>query len=172
MMNVASKSIILLAGLLSFPALAATTQVTFKDPESYRDIEAVNELQSRFEEKIFTGLREHFTALGELLPESNQLNITVTELDITGRVEPTFGVGGAQAMRVVDRIDFPRIHFSYTYTDASGQVVKTEEVKLNDVGFEQGMRRALRSGRDQLYYEKKLLDEWFYKSFGIRPNIR
>ncbi|HET8817006.1 MAG TPA: DUF3016 domain-containing protein [Pseudidiomarina sp.] len=151
--------------LISSTALAATAKVEFKNPDDYRDIEAVNERQSSFQEQLFAGLTEHFEMLAAKLPEGNTLSITVTDLDITGRVEPTYGQGGAAYMRIVDRIDYPRIEFNYQYSDSSGAVLSEESVNLRDLGAHQTMRAAKESGRDELYYEKELLNDWFRDTF-------
>lgn len=165
MKQLTTLSMAISLALMSSTALAATAKVEFKNPDDFRDIEAVNERQSSFQEQLFEGLTKHFESLAAKLPEGNTLSITVTDLDITGRVEPTYGQGGAAYMRIVDRIDYPRIEFSYHYTDGSGEVLNEESVNLRDMGAHQTMRAAKESGRDELYYEKKLLDRWFNDTF-------
>lgn len=165
MKQLTTLSMAISLALMSSTALAATAKVEFKNPDDYRDIEAVNERQSSFQEQLFAGLTEHFESLASRLPDSHKLAITVTDLDITGRVEPTFGEGGSNYMRIVDRIDYPRIEFSYQYVDGNGAVLREESVNLRDLGAHQTMRSAKGSGRDELYYEKRLLDGWFKDTF-------
>ncbi|WP_417690444.1 DUF3016 domain-containing protein [Pseudidiomarina sp.] len=160
------------ATLFSANALAAEVKVEWKDVESYRDIEAVNGIQSRFEKQIMDGLTEHWKELGAKLPEDHKLTVTMTDLDIAGRVEPTYGAGASSHMRVLDDISYPAMSFAFTYTDASGKVLAEDaDVRLKDLGSRAGtMRTALRSGRETLFYEKRLMDRWFDDQFKASTN--
>ncbi len=162
----------LLASLLLVAALfgavstaqAATLEVTWQDVDNYRDIRATNENQARFQEKVTSGLAEHLTELAAQLPTDHVLRITVTDLDLAGRVEPMFS-DTFQTARVLNRIDYPMIEFSYEYVDASGAVVKSGEERIKDMGQLESRRTLMASGRDQLFNEKRLLDQWFKDTF-------
>lgn len=167
MLTMKSISGILLVGLLSANAHAADVSVEWKDIDSYRDIEAVNGIQERFEQRITQELTEHWQELGQQLPEQHKLSIVMTDLDLTGRVEPTFGVGGSNYMRIVDKASYPAMRFFFSYTDAAGkELASGDDVRLRDLGQDAGSARSIMgSGRDTLYFEKKLLDEWFAETF-------
>ncbi|RUO69013.1 DUF3016 domain-containing protein [Pseudidiomarina salinarum] len=159
------KSIIALMtvafGMTATTVSAAETTVIFEQPDEYQDIEAVNSKQDEFEQMIMEGLRKHIVKLGEELPEGYNLEFVVTDLDLAGRVEPTFGATTSSYMRVLDRIDYPMIEFRYKLTDAQGENIKSGDERLRDMGITSTMRAAKESGRDVLYYEKEMLSQWF-----------
>ncbi|MDX1706392.1 DUF3016 domain-containing protein [Pseudidiomarina sp.] len=167
------KSIIALmtvaVGLTANAAAAAETTVTFETPDEYQDIEAVNAKQDEFEQIIMNGLREHIVKLGKELPEGYKLEFVVTDLDLAGRVEPTFGATTSNYMRVLDRIDYPMIEFRYKLTDAQGDNIKSGDERLRDMGITSTMRAAKAAGRDVLYYEKEMLSQWFNRH--LKPAV-
>ncbi|RUO63495.1 DUF3016 domain-containing protein [Pseudidiomarina insulisalsae] len=156
------------AAIMSATASAAEVKVEWQNVDDYRDIEAVNEIQSRFEKRIIDGLTEYWKKLGERLPADNTLSITMTDLDITGRVEPTYGATAASYVRVLDEISYPSMSFSYTYTDAQGNVIsEDDDVRIKDLGARSGtIRSVMGSGKDTLYFEKRLMDRWFSETFN------
>ncbi|WP_258808292.1 DUF3016 domain-containing protein [Pseudidiomarina sp. CB1] len=172
MKNITMLTVAVAAALFSVNALAAEVKVEWKDVDSYRDIEAVNDIQSRFEKQIMDGLTEHWKALGAKLPDDHKLTVTMTDLDIAGRVEPTYGSAASSHMRILDDISYPAMSFAFTYTDANGNVIAEDaDVRLKDMGANSGtMRSAVRSGRDALFYEKRLMDGWFDKQFKASIN--
>lgn len=150
--------------LLSAQALAGTAEVTWQKVEDYRDIRAVNESQSRFETKVTETLTAHWNELAAQLPADHKLLITVTDLDLAGRVEPAFGTS-LNYVRVLDRIDYPMIEFTFSYQDAAGNELKAGSERLRDMGQLERRRVALAAGRDPLYHEKQLIDGWFKATF-------
>ena len=94
--------------------------------------------------------------------------MTVTNVDLAGQVWPSqfvgFGVGAANDVRVIQRVDIPRMTFSYTLSDEQGTVVSSaEEVQLKDMNF---MESNIRQNRgDTLSYEKIMLEDWFNDTF-------
>lgn len=151
---------------------AASVKVEWQNVEHYRDIDGVTELQSRFEKRVMDELTAHWEKLGEKLPENYQLAITMTDLDLAGRVEPTYGVGGSAYMRILDDISYPMMSFAFTYRDGAGNIIaENPDVRLKDLGASSNtMRTALKSGKDALYFEKRLMDRWFDKQFKSSAN--
>ncbi len=147
---------------------AAEVKITWEEPESYSDVRPSNETRKRFRDRTLKQLEAHIVELAAKLPESNTLSITVTNLDLAGEVWPSqfmgFGNGGANDIRVIRRMDIPRMTFSYTLSDASKQVLASEdEVTIKDMDF---MESAIRRHRnDPLSYEKNMLDDWFADTF-------
>ena len=68
-------------------------------------------------------------------------------------------------MRLIQRIDIPRMSLNYKLTDESGNILQeAHDVKIKDMDFlDSNMRRT---GRDSLSYEKAMLDEWFADTFS------
>lgn len=161
---------VLFASLLTTTAFAAEVKVKWVDVDDYRDIEAVSDIQERFENRVMEDLTAHWKELGTKLPEDHKLSITMTDLDLAGRIEPTYGVGGSGHIRVLDSVSFPTMTFSYTYTDGSGEVISEEtEVRLKDLGDGSSTLRSIHgTSDDSLYREKRLMTEWVRRHFEVR----
>lgn len=153
--------------LLSSQSFAkAEVEVTWQNPEDYSDVRPTNESRKRFRERTFRQLDEYINELSERLPDDHKLEMTVTNLDLAGQVWPASFVGlghSASDVRLVKRIDIPRMNFSYKLTDVSGTVVKEGEVKLKDMSFQDNLRGRLR--HKALQYEKNMIREWFDDEF-------
>ncbi len=167
MKNMTLIATAVLATLFSANALAAEVKVEWKDVDSYRDIEGVNTVQSKFEKRVMDALTAHWQELGAKLPDDHKLTVTMTDLDITGRVEPTYGASAASHVRILDDISYPSMSFAFTYTDASGAVLaEGSDVRVKDLGARSGtIRSVMGSSRDSFYFEKRLMDEWFNEQF-------
>jgi hypothetical protein len=141
-------------------------EVVWQDAEEYRDVRPANESRKRFRERVLTQLEEHIVSKSEDLPEGQSLKITVSNVDLAGQVWPSSFVGIGHAggdVRVIKDIDIPRMELAYELLDKSGQVLKSESVKLKDMSFMQSS--IMRYRNDHLRYEKKMLDDWFKRTF-------
>lgn len=142
---------------------AASVEINWKDPESYTDVRPSNESRSGFQKRTFAALEKTFVTLAEALPDGQKLTITVTNLDLAGEVWPSSFVGLGQSaasdVRLIKRIDIPRMKFSYTLTDANGAELKSADVSIKDMGFMDGINRHFNS--DPLRYEKAMIEDWF-----------
>ena len=110
-------------------------------------------------------LTAYIGELAEKLPADHQFTIAINDLDLTGRVEPVFVDTGMRYQRVVDEISYPMIKFTYSYTDANGQVIQEGEERIKDLGSIITRREIMRSSRDNVYFEKQLLRDWFKDNF-------
>ncbi|NCP66246.1 MAG: DUF3016 domain-containing protein [Paraglaciecola sp.] len=143
--------------------------MTFKDPQNYRDIEPTDEGDIIFQSEIFAKLQDYMQSLAARLPNQQILQITVTDIDLAGRVLPAnfLGFGNIHNadsdVRVMKATDRPSMKFSYTLVDYDGVLVKQGEVDLDDENFRirdnrQRLTTALRN-------EKYLLKNWFDDEF-------
>ena len=154
----------LLASLITVFAvpsvMAGESEVTWTNPDKYRDVKA-NDMESRkrFEERTFKNLEKHFAKLAAQLPEGQTLKLDVTDVDLAGDVN----AGGIERIRIVKEIYFPRMKFSYELVGADNSVIVADEINLKDMNFMTGSRLKYRN--DSLGYEKKMLDDWFKKTF-------
>jgi len=153
----------------SFTALAGTAEVSFKDVDSYTDIRPADGLRDRYEQKIMDKLTEHFQSLAEKLPEDQKLEITVTDVDLTGRLEPTFGRSSSNYVRIVREIDFPRMEFNYRLLDKSGEAIKEGQAHVKNMRFNYDSL-ASRVRRNDLYFEEEMLTQWFEKNLISQPD--
>lgn len=141
-------------------------QVTWQEPEKYTDTRAANMSSKKHREHIFKQLEAHLAELSENLPAGQSLKLTVTNLDLAGRVEPgRFSglVNSANEIRIVRDIDIPRMAFSYQLLNANGGVLKSEDVKLKDMSFLHSTR--VHFNARPFAYEKHMLTEWFEDNF-------
>jgi len=150
-----------------FPKVeAAQVEIKWEEPESYSDVKPSNESRTRFRERTFKQLDEYFSELAAQLPEDQTLSISVTNLDLAGQVWPSQFVGMGSSggdVRVIKRIDIPRMAFSYTLSDSAGNVVQSEDVKIKDMSFMDSV--AGPRNRDGLAYEKAMIKAWFDDTF-------
>ncbi|CAB0151792.1 hypothetical protein PSI9734_02157 [Pseudidiomarina piscicola] len=170
MKKLSQISLGLAAAILSTSVYAAEVTVKWQGVEDYRDIEAVSDIQERFQNRIMNKLTEHWQELGAKLPAANTLAITMTDLDLTGHIEPTYGMGGSGHIRVLDSVSYPTMSFSYTYKGANGEVIAQEaDVRLKDLGDRSAsLRNTRKSGSDNLFREKRLMTEWVQRQFDVR----
>jgi hypothetical protein len=139
---------------------AANVEVTWTAPEKYRDIYSGNEGRKSFRKKVFRKLEQHISKLAEALPESQLLEIEITDVDLAGDVH----MGGINQIRVIKGIYFPRINLKFKLTDANKSIIHTGKEKLKDMNFM--MSVSLRYRNKTFGYEKQLLDDWFENEFA------
>ncbi|MBB1328139.1 MULTISPECIES: DUF3016 domain-containing protein [Pseudoalteromonas] len=142
---------------IALPALAHAGEsvVKWNDFNDYRDVRASNQAKGSYHKSIAASFEKHMSKLAEQLPKDYKLNVEFTDLDLAGDVR----YGGMEEIRVVKSIYFPRIKLNYSLTDNDGTVLsKDTDVELKDMGF----MDKIKMGREEsLYYEKRLLTEWF-----------
>jgi hypothetical protein len=144
----------------------ADVEITWQEPEKYRDVRPTNESRERFRKSTFKKLEEYITELAEDLPDGQTLLMTVDDLDLAGQVWPASFVGfghSASDVRLIKSIDIPRMSFTYQLLDENGQVVQESAVKLKDMSFQSRHNRFFDS--ETLRYEKNMIHDWFNDEF-------
>lgn len=148
-------------------AQAASVEVEWKSPEEFTDIRPANESRKGFRKRVFKRLEKFLTEYAESLPEDQILKITFTDLDLAGQVWPANFTGlvanNVNDVRIIRRVDIPRMEFAYQLVDANQAVLQKGEVKLKDLGFQERFNPAFRS--EELRYEKNMLRLWFRDEF-------
>ena len=153
------------------PSQAAEVNITWEEPESYSDVRPTNESRKRFRERTLEELESHIAELASSLPESQVLSITVTNVDLAWQVWPSqfvgFGSGAGSDVRIIKRIDIPRMTFSYTLASEDGKVIlSAKDVKLKEMDFMESNIRRNRT--ESLSYEKAMLNDWFSDTFSTQ----
>ncbi|MBT4883741.1 MAG: DUF3016 domain-containing protein [Glaciecola sp.] len=142
--------------------------VTWGDYQTFTDVKPANGMRKAYAESTFKTLEEYMHKLAADLPLGHTLAMTITNLDLAGRVLPGsftgLGLHSTDMIRVIKTIDIPRIEFTYEYKDADGIVLKTDTVNLKDMSFMTGHNPLFSS--DPLKYEKNMLRKWFKKTFS------
>ena len=144
-----------LAGMLLLAAggAFAGVNVSYTQPEQFSDVP----FAPWERERVLKELTRHFAKMGAALPAGQDLNVTVTDLDLAGYTWPSMHTG--TDLRIVKgRADWPHITIKYSVTQ-DGQVLRQGEEHLNNMNY---LGRINRYGRsDELRYEKQMLDDWF-----------
>ena len=149
--------------VLALPAGAAVV-VSFPGAESYTDIGPPGYER----EAALDAIKRHLERLGErYLSPQQTLRIEVLDIDLAGRVQ--YGRYPYPVRIVNDTADWPVIHLRYTL-ESGGQVVDSREETLSDPTYLQLKGRFNTEG--SLYYEKRMLDEWFKSRFAQRSTRR
>lgn len=143
--------------LAALPALAGTVEVKFSDTEHYADAGITKWDESNTLKILSTHLQQLGT---RYLPEGQKLSIEVLDVDLAGEKRWRRGT----EIRIVrGRADWPRITLRYTLQDASGQTLRQAKETVSDMGYRD---HADFGDNDPLRYEKRMLDDWFRKSFA------
>lgn len=154
----------------SFTAVAGTAEVSWKGVDSYTDIRPASGLRDRYQQKVMDNLTEHFQSLAAKLPEDQKLEITVTDVDLTGRLEPTFGRSSSNYVRIVREIDFPSMEFDYRLANKSGDVLKEGQAHVKHMSFNYDSLASRVRRNNDLYFEEEMLTQWFEETLLNQPD--
>lgn len=144
-------------------SVLAAVEITWVEPEKFRDIRGGPVSQKSFQNQVIAVLTAYFEeAAGQTLPADQTLRLSITDVDLAGDVEYFF-FRFPFGVRVMRDIYFPEIEFNYVLEDAEGRVLKSGEENISDIGY-------LYSGRMYINdppfdYEKRMIDDWFNKTF-------
>lgn len=173
--GVICSTVLFLLGTHISTASAAEVNITWEEPESFTDVRPSNESRKRFRERTLSELEAHISELASALPEHYVLSMTVTNLDLAGQVWPAqfVGLGNnvGNDVRLIQRVDIPRMNFTYSLNGENSKVLKADDVKLKDMAFLESHTR--RRANENLAYEKAMLDTWFNDTFAehvVKPN--
>lgn len=161
----AFASLVTVLGLQAGPKAASRAEVTFSNPENFTDAaddqrgsdfgRAANlkELKDYIEDRANT-----------YVPEGQKLQVTVTDVDLAGEIEP-WRSSSLRDARIIKDIYTPRIQLSFKLTDASGAVIKEGTRNLTDLTY---LMNIYPNRSDPRVYEKGLLDNWLRSEFGAK----
>ena len=154
----ASRILLAALALAGSSAFAGTAEVRYIDPDRFSDL-AANKWE---EQDNLQALTRHLQHLAQRLPADQVLRVDVLDVDLAGT--PVFSSRKGQNLRIMrNAADSPKIHLRWTL-ETRGQVVRTGEARLTDLDYASHYLPTRRSSTP-LYYEKRLLDEWFGREF-------
>jgi hypothetical protein len=148
--------LLLSTGLAAGSALGATVEVTFVEQDKFSDAGfAQHEREANL--KV---LAAHLQQLGQRsLLAGQTLKVTVTDVDLAGRVVP----GSVRDLRVLNGgADWPRIELRYTL-QAGSQTLTSGEERVSDMNYL--MHASYPRVGEPLAHEKRMLDTWFAARF-------
>jgi hypothetical protein len=156
---------ILLAGFgIASGAAPAAVTVSFSEAGHYSDAGSHWEAN-----RINDELRRHLERLAErYLSPSQTLKIEVLDIDLAGRMR-YFRHEGFSEIRVLNgRADWPSMTLRYTL-ESDGKIADIREETVADMVYL--LKPAPGASGDWLYYEKRMLDNWFRQRFveGRKP---
>jgi hypothetical protein len=147
--------------ILATPAGAAVS-VTFVAPESYSDASTYGRYRGPASASLLRDLEAHIVKLGaRYLPTAQTLKIEVLDIDLAGEYEP-FRVY-LYDVRVLRGVTWPRIKLRYVLQQ-NGVVLRESEELVADQAYLMGVPRL--GNTDRLYYEKRMLEDWFRQRFA------
>lgn len=160
---------LLLAGLLAWTGAAvAKVQLRFVDPLTYSDGTLRDSNSRKSREQTYNALYEIFESLARRhLGDDQVLAISLTDLDLAGEFEPwrvSF-----RDVRIMRRVTWPRMTFTYEVRER-GEVITSGTAKLADMDYLNARSRYF--GRERLRYERRMLSDWFYKTFSKSNTAR
>ena len=136
---------------------AGAVDVSFINASNYWD--AGN---AAWEEGVnLKSLASHLRTLGQRwLAADQELKVEVLQVDLAGTVKPFHG---AQPVRVITGgADWPKIQIRY-WLVSSGRTITSGEDWVIDMDYSHGL--ANRGDSASLFYEKRMLTNWFKKRF-------
>ncbi len=144
--------------------IRADVEIQWLEPEKFRDIRGGTVNQQRFQQQVIAVLTAYFEeAASEILAPGQNLRLSITDVDLAGDVEYFF-FRFPFGVRVMRDVYFPAIEFNYVLTNEDGEVIRSGEENIKDMGY-------LYSGglfiKDPPFdYEKRMIFDWFRKNFG------
>ena len=138
-------------------ALAGPVQVVFVQPDTFTDAgdgdrEANTSLQAIADYLQWLGRR--------YLPPEQSLDIEVLNVDLAGKLRPTFRWG---IVRVIGKpLDWPQITLRYRL-HADGQTLVSGDASISDMAY--SMHLGGYTSLDALASEKHMLKSWFRGQF-------
>ena len=155
-------AVLALALAIPAAAMAGEAKMSLLNPDKFSDIEPGNGTDKSFRKGLERAFTEELSKSAKALPVGQTLEVTFTDIDLAGEVDPVDMPGGYQ-LRLLKDVYFPRLQFDYRVLDASGAVVSEQKgVELKDMSYLSGPRSATTS--TSFYYETRMLRDWFKKT--------
>ncbi len=146
--------------MLVTPAFAGEAKVTWQEPEKYSDIRPGNETRDAFQARVFKELETVVSDLARQLPDGDQLEMTVTDLDLAGDVNGMYG-DRLRDIRIIKELYWPRMSFSYVLKNSRNEVIVAGKDDIKDMNFMS--RIGIPYGNTSFIYEETMLRDWFAK---------
>ncbi|MCL1124819.1 DUF3016 domain-containing protein [Shewanella surugensis] len=139
--------------------------IEWDNPEDYTDVKAVGGKQGAYEIRVFKALTDNLAKVAQqTLKPGLTLELIVTDLDLAGDVQSTFGAT-PNDIRVVKPVYPPRITFSYSVLEGD-KVMMVGDEKLTDLNFMNGLKKP---NEKSLSYENALLKSWLVTK--VEPHL-
>ena len=155
--------VLMLMGSMAQTLAAATSvEVSFKNPESFRDANLDTSGYGRgADDFVLKELRGYFEQLGQRYLQSGQvLQIEVRDIDLAGRYEP-WNINYSH-VRFMRDITWPSMELHYVLKQ-NDRTIRQADAHLSDKFYLERPGRDTHS--DRLYAEKAMIADWFRSQF-------
>lgn len=140
---------------------AADVTIQFVAPGNYSDANLDSRYRGPPSPSVLHELEAHLARLGRLyLAPDEMLRIRILDIDLAGEIERATGT--LQDRRVFSAATWPRISLHYVL-EKSGKVQREAQEIVMDPGY-LAMGQPGMGGT--LFYEKRMLDDWFRRRFA------
>lgn len=158
-----SRMIALTLALASAGAASAGVTVSFVDPQRYADMP----FAPWEKDMVMQDLDKYLVKLGEKwLPAGQELKIDILDIDLAGRLRFTTG----REIRVLNGgADWPMIEVRYTL-ESGGKALNSGTQRITDMNYLRSHVTNTGQSRESLYYEKRMLEDWFKAKFAAQQN--
>ena len=153
-----SRILCVAAALSCAGAFAGTADVKFIDPARMSDL-ATNRSE---EPDTMKALTQHIQQLAARLPADQVLRVEFLDVDLAGSWHET---PRGRVRTAKNRADPPKFHLRWSL-ESNGQVLRSGEERLTDIDYTNHVFPQRTS--TPLYYENRLLDDWFAREFSAR----
>lgn len=144
------------------PASEASVSVTYVNPQTFSEARQFGQQDNSRGLDYLKLLKEHLIKQAtRMLPPGDQLEVTITDIQLAGAYEPWHGPN-FRYVRFMKDVYPPRIELTFKLIDSQGKVLSEGSRNLRNLGYLQsGLARP--TDTDPLRYDKALLDSWLRK---------
>jgi alpha-L-fucosidase len=164
------KAMILLACAFAVSgALAGEAKVTLVAPENFADIVIGDESPRDGEVVVRKEFEQIFNRLARKLPDGYVFEVTVTDIDLAGAFRGNIfpnALTATRNFRIVRRLDWPRVQFSYTIKNPEQNTVASGTENLRDLDFID--RIKTNTSNSQFRFEEEMLKDWFKQQSAVQ----
>ena len=147
------------------PEPVSRIAVVFVEAEKFTDARRADFKPNS--DAILDAIAKFMQEMGEeTLPPDMNLDIRVTDIDLTGNFEP-WHRPQSDHVRITNQLYPPRIVREFRVIGPRGQVIQSGKRDLTDLDYQ---LRTFYPMDDYLRYEKDLLRHWFREEFGKLKN--
>ena len=152
--------VVLLTAICGAGAAFAGVTVAFVQPDRYTDVP----FASWDKETVMKDLDQYLVKMGaKWLPVGQNLKIEVLDIDLAGNLRN--GPSGRQIRVLNGGADWPMIEVRYTL-ESGGNALRTGTDRISDMDYFHGHVTDHSKSRESLFYEKRMLQEWFKEKFA------
>lgn len=146
------------------PVEPGVVSVTTTDPGQFSEARS-NPRETPHQRRAWVDALSGYLAerAASALAPDQRLEVRITDVRRAGGFEPWRGPQGSE-LRTVRDTHVPRIDLEFTLRAVDGRVLREGQRQLRDSGF---LMRPGAHASDPLLYEKRLVDDWVGREFGV-----